>query len=281
MCKKKRAYLTDYFWIAVGSLILSIGLNWFLVPAKLSVGGVGSIGTILLYLFRIPLSVTNLAVNAVLFGFGYKYMGKAALLKTVAGILFLSLFLALTEGLWAYTEDRIMASLFGGFLCGLGIGLVVRREGSTGGSDFAALLMHHFRPHISVAVCLLLLDMVVVFVSGIVFRSITVMFYSFFALVVAAKVSDMILTMGDVAKSVYILTDKHTQIAEFVHTELMRGATGIHSQGMYSGVARMMLMCVVSPKELPALVRGVRCIDPGAFVIISDVREVLGEGFKE
>lgn len=276
----KRAF-KEYVCIAFGALILAIGLNQFLVPMKLSVGGIGSIGTMLLYLLRVPLSVTNLVLNAVLFVFGFKYMGRSAVLKTVAGVLFLSLFLALTQGAWAYGEDAFMSALVGGLLCGIGVGIVVRQEGSTGGSDFAALILHKLFPHLSVAVLLMGIDFVIVAVSGLVFQSITVMFYSLLALLVAAKVADVILTVGDVAKSVYILSEKHKEIAERVHTQLNRGATGVFSRGMYSGRETMMLLCVVSPKELPQLVHLVRDTDKSAFIIISDAREVLGEGFKQ
>ncbi len=277
---KKRIFL-EYLCIALGALVLAVGLNQFLVPVKLSTGGIGSIGTMLFYLFRIPLAVTNLVLNAILFVFGYKYIGKAAVFKTAAGVLFLSLFLALTEGLWQYSEDILISALVGGLLCGAGVGTVVRVEGSTGGSDFAALILHRLFPHLSVAVLLMGIDFVIILVSGIVFRSVTVMFYSLLALLVAAKVADVILTMGDVAKSVYILSEKHTEIAKCIHTRLERGATGVHSKGMYSGNDTVMLLCVVSPKELPVLVHAVRDIDKGAFVIISDAREVFGEGFKK
>lgn len=275
----KRTF-TEYVLIAFGSLVLAIGLNLFLVPVKLSTGGIGSVGTMLLYLFRIPLSVSNLVLNAVLFVFGYKYIGRKAVFKTVAGVLFLSLFLSLTAGVWSYGEDVLMSALVGGLLCGFGVGLVVRQEGSTGGSDFAALILHKLFPHLSVSVLLMCIDFVIVAASGLVFRSVTVMLYSLLALLVAAKAADIILTVGDVAKSVYILSDKNEEIARCVHTRLKRGATGIFSRGMYSGSDGIMLLCVVSPKELPQLVHLVRDIDKSAFIIISDAREVLGEGFK-
>lgn len=273
--------IKEYVFIALGSFVLAVGLNQFLVPVKLSTGGIGSVGTMLYYLFRIPLSVTNLVLNALLFVFGYKYIGKAAVFKTIAGVLFLSLFLALTEKMWQYGEDAFMSALVGGLLCGIGVGMVVRVEGSTGGSDFAALILHRLFPHLSVAVLLMGIDFVIVLVSGVVFRSVTVMFYSFLALFVAARVADVILTMGDVAKSVYILSGKYDEIARCIHTRLERGATGVHSRGMYTGTDTVMLLCVVSPKELPVLIHAVRDIDKSAFVIICDAREVWGEGFKK
>ena len=273
--------LTDYTFIALGALILALGLNVFLVPLRLSVGGVGAIGTVLLYLINIPLSVTNLVINAILFIVGYKYLGKAALVKTVAGILFLSLFLSLTENLPACTDDILLAALFGGLLCGVGVGVVVRFEGSTGGSDFAAVILNRIFAHMSVPMLLLLLDLAVVFVSGLIFESVSVMLYSMLALAVAAKTADVILTMGDMAKSIFILSEKTDEIARYIHEKIDRGVTGVHSRGMYAKKDRLMLLCAVSPKQLPVLVHGVKQIDQTAFIIIMDAHQVMGEGFKQ
>ncbi len=276
-----KRYFVEYACVALGALTLALGLNVFLVPMQLSVGGVGSIGTVLLYLINLPLSVTNLVINAGLFVVGYKYLGKAMLVKTVAGILFLSLFLSLTEKLPAFTDDVLLAALFGGLLCGAGVGIVVRFEGSTGGSDFAAVILHHIFAHLSVPILLLLLDLAVVFVSGFIFESVAVTLYSVLALAVAAKTADMILTMGDMAKSVFVLSEKADEIAGYIHEKIERGVTGVHSRGMYTKKDRLMLLCAVSPKQLPMLVHGIKQIDKTAFIIITDAHRVVGEGFKK
>ena len=278
---KRKELFMDYVWIALGALLLALGLNLFLVPIKLSSGGISTIGTMCLHLFRIPLSVTNLLLNTVLFLIGYRYLGKSSVVKTLAGILLLSLFLQLTEGLPVYTEDVWMATIAGGILVGVGIGLVVRREGSTGGSDFAALVLHRFLPHISVATFILVIDCAIIALSGIVFRSVTVTFYSVISLFLATRVSDAILSMGSLAKSVFVASKKSQEISQTIMERFERGVTGIYSKGMYSDTNSMMLLCVVSPRELPALVHTVRSIDKQAFVIISDAREVVGLGFQE
>ncbi len=272
--------LIDYVCIALGALVMAVGINQFLVPVKLSIGGIGSIGTVLLYFLNIPIFATNIVLNLILFVLGYKVIGKHGMIKAAAGVLFLSLFLGLSAFLPVYSEDVLMCAIFGGLLCGVGVGLVIRSEGSTGGSDFAAVLLHKLFPHISVATMLLIVDVVIVAVSALVFQSITVMLYSFIALFVAAKVADLILTLGDIAKSVYILSEKHTEIAKWIQTELVRGVTGIYCKGMYANTDGTMLLCVVSPKQLPVLVHAIKQIDKSSFVIISDAREVHGEGFK-
>ena len=275
-----KAVIWDYVLITLGCAILAVGMNMFLVPSRLSSGGVGTLATVLLYLFDIPLSVTTLLLNALLLLIGFRYLRRAAIVKTVVGVVLVSVFLEPAAYLPVYTEDVLMATLGGGILVGLGIGLVIRREGSTGGSDFAALILHRFFPHISTARLILIIDCIIIVVSGIVFRSVTVTLYSLVAMFVCSKVADLVLIHGSEAKSVYILSSLADEISEVVLREFSRGVTGIYSRGGYTERDRMMLLCVVSPKELPHLIRRVRAMDRSAFVIISDVREVVGEGFR-
>ena len=190
---KYKQTVIDYLYIAVGSFVLAFAINFFLVPFKISTGGVSGVGTVLYYLMNIPLSVTTLVINAVLFFFGYKTLRKSGIAKTVAGIVLLSLFLEFTENFGYYREDMLIAAVFGGILVGVGVGLVVLKDASTGGSDFAALILHKAIPHISVATFILLIDTLVIVASGIVFKDYTIMFYSVISLYISSKVTDFIL----------------------------------------------------------------------------------------
>lgn len=272
--------ITDYFLIGVGSFILSLGMNVFLVPAKLSSGGLGTVGTIFLHMFGIPLSFTNLLFNVVLFFFGYRFLGKSAVAKTVAGILTLTLFLQLTSYFPAFSGDVIISAIAGGLLVGIGVGLAVRRRASTGGSDFAALMIKHFAPHISLAAVIFIIDFVIIITAGFVFKSFTVTFYSAVAMFVSAKITDIIVSFGDFAKTVYIVSERHVEIKKKILEKFHRGVTAVYSKGGYTDNDGMMLFCVVSPKQVPYVVGMVRGIDRRAFIVISDSREVLGEGFK-
>jgi len=276
-----RKAIGEYLLIGAGCLFLALGLNLFLVPIRLSPGGISTLGTIALYLFRLPLSLTNLGLNALLFLLGYRYLGKVMLAKAAAGILMLSLFLQLTASLPSFSEDVLLSTVSGGILVGLGVGLVIRHEGSTGGSDFAALLLHRFFPHIPVAGFILGIDCGILLLAGIVFESVTVTFYSLLSLVIAAKVTDLILGMGNLAKSVTIISSKSEEISACILERFSRGVTGLYGRGMYGKADTMLLLCAVSPKELPALVHTIRELDKSAFLIISDAREVVGEGFLE
>lgn len=272
--------LKDYLSIAIGSFFVAAGLTMFLVPFQLSSGGIGTLGTILLYLFKIPLSVTNLILNAVLFILGYKFLGKGAVLKTVAGILFLSLFLELTSYFPIFKEDLFFCTVCGGILDGIGVGLVVKVGGSTGGSDFAGLIIKRFLPHIPVATTILIINCAIIALAAIVFESYEVAFYSMVALYISSKITDGIMTIGEEAKTIYIISEKYLEIEQIITEKFERSATEFCSKGAYSKEEKPTLLCVVRPKEAPKLVNEVKNIDKNAFVIISDAREVLGEGFK-
>ena len=278
---KATPYILDFVFIFVGCAVLAAGINLFLAPNMISSGGISSVGTILLHLFGVDLWITNLAANVLLFLLGFRFLGKYAVLKTTVGILFLSMFLWLSDFLPKYTEDKILATVVGGVLVGLGVGLVVRRDGSTGGSDFAALMIKRFLPHVSIANLILVMDCAVILLSGIVFKSVSVTIYSVIAMYISSKITDWVVLFGDAAKSVQILSPKNEEIAAMIMERFERGVTGVHCTGMYTGKNGLMLMCLVSPKELPRLANAVRKIDPSCFMVIGDAREVLGMGFKE
>lgn len=281
MMKITRDVLKEYLCILVGAFILASGMSMFLLPCKISSGGIGAVGTVLFYLFKIPLSVTNLFFNVILFIAGYKFFGKDSVVKTAAGILLLSLFLEITDRFVSFGSDMFISMVIGGMLVGIGVGFVVRVGASTGGSDFAALIVKRFFPHMSVAAIILIIDCVIIIFSGIIFKSYMITFYSAIAMYISSKTTDAVVNMGDATKCIFIISHKSEEIANIIMGKFERGVTGIYSKGMYSGQDDTMLLCVVAPKELPRVVQTVRKTDPYAFAITADSREVFGEGFKE
>ena len=197
--------IKDYSLIALGAALIALGMNLFLVPIQLSSGGVGTIGTVLFHTLGVPVWVTNLAINALLFACGFKLLGRGSVLKTAVGILLLSVFLFLSELIPLFTSDLIICVICGGVLVGLGVGLVIRAGGSTGGSDFAGLMIKRALPHISIATVILVIDVIIIAISAIVFKSYEVMFYSAIAMFISSRVTDAILNIGEAAKSVMII----------------------------------------------------------------------------
>jgi uncharacterized membrane-anchored protein YitT (DUF2179 family) len=278
---KSKKLITDLMFLTVGCILLSVSINVFLVPYKISAGGISAIGTILLYLFGIKMSLTNLIFNIALFIFGYKYLGKGAVLKTALGIILLSAFLEITSYVPQYTENEIISVLSGGILMGAGVGMIVKIGASTGGSDFAGLILKKFLPHISLANLILIIDVVIVSISGIVFKSYTVTVYSLIALFVSSVITDKIITLGNNAKMLQIFSKENIKISNHILNQFERGVTGVCCMGMYTHEESRMLLCVITPKELPIYMNMIKDYDKEAFVIVSDVHEVIGEGFKK
>lgn len=277
---KSKKLITDLMFLTVGCILLSVSINVFLLPYKISAGGISTVGTVLLHLFGIKMSLTNLFFNAVLFIFGYKKLGKYAVVQTASGIILLSIFLELTSHIPIYSQNELIAVLSGGIFMGAGVGMIVKIGASTGGSDFAGLILKKFFPHISLAKLILAIDCFIVVVAGIVFKSYTVTFYSVIALFVSSVVTDKIITFGDDAKMLQVFSAETEKISNCILNEYERGVTGVHCRGMYSNEERLMLLCVITPKELPVYMNMIKETDKNAFIIICDVHKVIGEGFK-
>ncbi len=276
-----RQKIRDYFFVGLGAFFIALAMNMFLVPVQLSSGGVGTVGTIFYHLFNIPLSITSLLINAVLFAFGFRLLGKNAIIKTACGIILFSIFLQITASIPIFTSELLLCVGCGGVLCGLGVGLVIRAGGSTGGSDFVGLMLERYLPHIPVAISILVLDLAVILISALVFKSYEVMFYSAIAMLISSRVTDAILKMGEVSRSLLIMSERLDEIERVVLQDFERGATEFHTRGAYSGKSGSSIFCVVSPKEAPLLVKQIRKIDKKAFIVILDARQVLGEGFLD
>ena len=277
---KSKKLITDLMFLTVGCILLSVSINVFLLPYKISAGGISTVGTVLLHLFGIKMSLTNLFFNAVLFIFGYKKLGKYAVVQTASGIILLSIFLELTSHIPIYSQNELIAVLSGGIFMGAGGGMIVKIGASTGGSDFAGLILKKFFPHISLAKLILAIDCFIVVVAGIVFKSYTVTFYSVIALFVSSVVTDKIITFGDDAKMLQVFSAETEKISNCILNEYERGVTGVHCRGMYSNEERLMLLCVITPKELPVYMNMIKETDKNAFIIICDVHKVIGDGFK-
>ena len=277
---KSKKIITDLMFLTVGCILLSVSINVFLLPYKISAGGISTVGTVLLHLFGIKMSLTNLLFNTVLFIFGYKKLGKYAVVQTALGIILLSVFLELTSHIPMYSQNELIAVLSGGIFMGAGVGMIVKIGASTGGSDFAGLILKKFFPHISLAKLILAIDCFIVVAAGIVFKSYTVTFYSVIALFVSSVVTDKIITFGDDAKMLQIFSKENEKISDYILNQFERGVTGVHCIGMYMHKESLMLLCVITPKELPIYMNMIKKFDKEAFVIIGNVHEVIGEGFK-
>lgn len=268
----------DYILVLLGSLIVALALNWFLVPNKIAAGGVSGLATVIHYLVGLPVGVTMLLVNVPLFLIAIRSLGSRFGLKTFIGAIATALFVdLLAPWLHAPTTDPALASIYGGLLVGVGIGITFRAGGSTGGTDVAAQLLHrYFR--LGLGRMLLLADGFVILFAGIVFNAEAAL-YAFISVYLAARAIDFIQEGGTYAKAAFIVSMMNAEISGRVLHDMERGVTELQGQGMFTGEDRPVLFVIVSRAELVQLQRLVAEIDPRAFMVVTDVAEVLGEGF--
>ncbi len=272
-------------WIALvtGVFLLAISVNWVYDPAGMVTGGVTGLGISIKYLsgkflpFEIPVWLTNLAFNLPLLILAWKLLGKKFILRTLVATGLLSFFIYLIPYVPVFDGDPLLACVFGGVIAGAGMGLVLATMSTTGGTDVLCMLLHIKLKHISVPRLLNFVDGLVV-VTGVFVFGINKALYAIISVYIVSKVSDGIMKF---AKMAYIISERYMEIAEHILTAIDRGVTGLNATGMYSNKDRKVLFCVVSKKEMVEVLEITHRLDPQAFVIVSDVREVMGEGFIE
>jgi len=276
----------DYLLITIGTIILACGINMFFEKQNLVTGGVTGLAIVIKYISSgmfdggIPLWFTNIVLNVPLYLIGIKIRGRGFGKKTLYAIIFLSFALFFTKYMPAPPTDILLSSLFGGVLSGVGLGFVFIGYGTTGGTDLAANIIQHFIKHISVGKLMMILDGIIIFAGAVIFGAINTM-YALIAVYISGKVLDNMLEGVHFSKAVFIISDKAEIIADEIMRNLDRGVTGLNGKGMYTKMEKEILFCVVSKKEIFKLKEIVRNMDSKAFVIVSDAREVLGEGFIE
>lgn len=283
---KKYKKLYEYIFILMGTGILAFAIQCLYDPVELVTGGFSGLAIIIKNMTLnfieggVPLWLSNLALNIPVFIIGYFLKGKEFITKTVLGTVLLSAWLYILPPIAVAEGDYMIAAIFGGVLAGAGIGLVLKAGATTGGTDMVASLLQLKLRQYSIVQIMQVLDNLIV-LTGLFIFGMRPALYSVISIVVATYVSDMVLEGSNYAKGVFIISNHSDAVANRIITELDRGLTGLYAKGMYTGNEKCMLYCVVSMKEIVKLKDLVVEADPKAFVIVSDVREVLGEGFKE
>lgn len=275
-----------FLLIIVGTAGVAFAVQCMYDPCGLVTGGFSGIAIIIKSLTEhiipggVPLWLTNLLLNIPVFIVAYIKMGKRFIGRTLLGTVMLSVWLYILPVIDLAQGDMLLVALFGGVFSGAGMGMVLRANATTGGTDMVAALIQLKIRHYNVAQIMQILDGAIVILGFFVF-GLRPSLYAIVAIFVTTKVSDAILEGFKYSKAAYIITDKYEEVAKVLMEELDRGATGLKATGMYTGKDRCVLYCVVSKKQIVTLKEIVVNIDPKAFVIVSDVREVLGEGFLD
>ena len=277
--------LKNILLILLGGAIMGFGLEFFLVPAKIAAGGVSGIATVLYHLFNLPVGIMVFVINIPIFILGLMEFNWRFLLTSIIGTAALSFSAQIFEAdffqsFLPLSQDIFLCSVLGGAIYGAGLGLVILAGGTTGGTDIVSLVLKKKFPNLSVGQLIIAIDGFIISVAGIAFKSIETLLYSAVLLFVSSYVLDTILAGVDFAKIAYIISEKNDEISKAISEKIRRGSTSLNAHSYYSGKSRDVLMCVMRKYQVPPLKELVTEIDPSAFVIVTDAKEVIGEGFR-
>ena len=264
----------------VGSAIMAAGTSLLLLPNQLSSGGIAGIATILYYLINIPMGTTILAFNIPLFVLAVFRMGKSFFIKSMIGTISFSIFIDILDKLEPLTNDRFLACIYGGVIIGLGTAIILKANSSTGGSDLISFLAKSFNPQLRISNIIVMIDVAIVLLNVVFFREIEIGLYSAIAIYIMGKIIDIVFEGIYFTKLIFIVSDKNEKIAREIGENIKRGTTGLLGKGMYTKKDKLVLMCAASRGDVARVKNIAREIDPNSFIIITNSREVVGQGFK-
>ncbi len=276
--KSSKNHLEQLFYIVLGSFIVAIAYNGFLLPNYVAAGGVSGISTITEALFSLEPAYVIWGINIPILLTSYFLLGKSAMFRSLVGSLVLPFFVFISRNLEPFTSEPLLAGLFGGLGVGVGLGIVFLGDASTGGTSLIAQFIHKFS-NLSLGSSIAIIDGLIVLTAMIVF-DIESGLYALIGLYMTSKSIDLVQTGFNRSKTTFIISDEYLDVQEAIYTRVDRGVTRIAAQGGFTEDERPVLMCVVHQSEIAALKRTVQSVDSNAFVIVMDSSEVLGQGFE-
>jgi uncharacterized membrane-anchored protein YitT (DUF2179 family) len=269
-------------YIIVGGVIFAVGYALFLIPYRIVPGGISGIAMILRFLYGTPVGIMTILLNIPLFACALRILGIRFGLRSIGAIIYTNLLIDLlvySLHLTPPTDNVILAALYGGILLGLGLGLIFRGNASTGGTDIIGQLFSR-HTNLSVGMWIMIVDFVVITAAGVTTGSIELALLGYVALFLSSKVIDMVLEGIDYARAAFVVSTKTAEMTDCIYDKMKRGVTILEGHSPYSGEKRPVLMCVITKKETPFFKSMVNDLDKDAFVILTDVFEVLGKGFR-
>lgn len=278
---KTKHIIIQFLQIIVGTALVAMSTSLFLLPNQLSSGGFSGIATIVYYLLKIPLGTTVLVLNIPLFIMSLIKNGKHFFLNAITGTVGLSVFLNIFEKIKPITTDRFLACIYGGIIAGIGTAIILKANASTGGTDLLTQITKAYKPNIKISNLLVVLDTIIVAMNVIFFKELEIGLYSAITIYVMGKMLDIFFEGIDFAKMIYIISPQNEEIAKQIGEKIRRGSTSLYGKGMYKKMDKEVLLCVASRGEVREIRKIVKEIDKNAFVVITNAREVFGEGFKE
>ena len=263
----------------LGTMTTGFAVGTFLTPNKIVGGGVSGLSTILFHSFGIAPGISFFAINLLLLMIGFKALGKNFVFKTLLGSTTLSVFVQIFTMFPIYTDNLILATVFGGALYGIGIGLSFAAGASTGGTDIVGRIIQIKFSHIPIGKLLLAVDGIIIFVSLIVFKNIDLVLYGIISLFISSYSIDFVIGKLNISRLAFVITDKGEEIAQKLVSTSPRGVTLINAQGAYTNTDNQMLFCALKESEAESFQNKILQIDETAFIVFSESQRIKGNGF--
>ncbi|HKM93833.1 MAG TPA: YitT family protein [Prolixibacteraceae bacterium] len=287
-----KRWLSDYFLIITGALILAVGYVYFISPHKIVPGGVYGIAIVVHHLTKdvfsfwpngIPIGLFGLVLNIPLTIAGIKILGPKFGIKTIVGFVLSSVFMdGITflrpDGSLPLVDDVLLSCVFGGVLIGVGLGLIFKSRATSGGSDIIAMIIAKYT-NIQLGQLLIYVDSVIVLIALAAFQDWKIPLYSWLVIYITGRAIDITLEGSNYHKALFIISEKHDLIKDKIIIDLERGGTYITGKGMYTNNEKQIIYTIVNRREVAILEEYIHSIDPDAFITVMDTREILGEGF--
>lgn len=268
-------------YVLIGVVLITISINCFFLRLKIAPGGVSGLATVIHYFTDISVGTIVFLINIPLFIAGFLTFGKRFSIKTLVATFLLSFLLDNTLFLPQVTDDMLLASIFGGIIMGCGMALVFKGGATTGGTDIAAKVVNKYFPSFNISEQLFFIDGLVVIFAMIVFRDFDIGLYSIITIWLSAKIIDIVFEGVGFKKAMFIISNNGEKIGNRILEEIGRGVTGLNGEGLYLKNDKKILLTVVDRTQIPPIREIAKEEDKGAFIIITDVREALGEGFNK
>ncbi len=271
--------LKSILFTILGTMITGFGIGVFLTPNKIVGGGVSGLSTILYHGFSIPPGVSFFVINVIFLLIGFKVLGKAFTAKTLFGATLISVFVQLFSYFPFYTDNIVLAVIFGGVLYGLGIGLGFAAGASTGGTDILGRLIQHKFKTVPIGKLLLVVDGVIIIISLIIFKNLELTLFGIITLFLSSYSIDFVIDKLNVSRLAFVITDKGDEISEYLVSKSPRGVTIIDVVGAYTKEEKKMLFCALKESESEKFQRRILEMDKEAFIVFSESQRIKGNGF--
>ena len=281
LVKDIKTFIVEIIGTIIAAFIMAFAVSQFLLPNELSSGGFSGIATIGYYLFNLPMGRTILILNIPLFIFAIFKIGKIFFVKSIVGTVSLSIFIDLLDKFPPLTDDKFLACIYGGLITGIGTAILLKSKASTGGSDLLTNIIKKINPKLEMGNVIVIIDSIIITLNVIFLKKIEIGLYSAIAIYLMGVMIDVIFEGIYFTKLIFIISDKNEEIAKQIGTIINRGATGLYGKGMYTSKEKLVLMCAAGRHDVANVKQLVLRIDPDAFLIVTNSREVLGYGFKE